>query len=482
MADNKKKNILTVYNICRDLVKQAEEFAAANGGKIDESLLEPLRVSFEEIIEFEKIHLITAHDAFWGSMLMNMETKIDFNLAAPIDIDVTKEPFKVFFNPLYVMKYKYAEFTALLISEILKIVYAHPASYASLNTAKDEAKHKNLEKSSDASVSSMVQRDIRLDKKVDRRLSLPNDAYTVSSLANETNVNPKREQALEYYYKVIEQFGKKEPPQPPMPMGGAGKGSIGEGNANAPASRNNNNGRAPHQWEGQDSEDTKERIKSMVSEVFNNMSEKARGLMPAGIVEQIKALLKKPEINWKQILRKFVGSVPVPYRRTRTRLNRRQPYRADISGRLPKRIIKLVVAIDTSGSMSARDIEYCINEIFNIVKDYEYKITIIECDAAIGKVYEAKRPSDVQTKVSGRGGTSFIPVIDYINESGKFRDALMIYFTDGYGDYEIPKPRTLRNMWVVIGDEKNLSLKNPYGEVKSLKMDADWIKMRDNGF
>ena len=98
----------------------------------------------------------------------------------------------------------------------------------------------------------MVQRDIRLDKKVDRRLSLPNDAYTVSSLANETNVNPKREQALEYYYKVIEQFGKKEPPQPSMPMGGAGKGSVGEGNANAPASRNNNNGRAPHQWEGQD--------------------------------------------------------------------------------------------------------------------------------------------------------------------------------------------------------------------------------------
>ena len=44
-------------------------------------------------------------------------------------------------------------------------------------------------------------------------------------------------------------------------------------------------------------EDAKERIKSMVSEVFNNMSEKARGLMPAGVVEQIKALLKKPEIN-----------------------------------------------------------------------------------------------------------------------------------------------------------------------------------------
>ena len=132
--------------------------------------------------------------------------------------------------------------------------------------------------------------------------------------------------------------------------------------------------------------------------------------------------------------------------------------------------------------MSPRDIEYVINEIFNIVKDYEYKITIIECDAEIGKVYEAKKPSDVQTKVSGRGGTSFIPVVDYINETGKFRDALMIYFTDGLGIMKSRNQELFRNMWVVLGDEKNLSLKNPYGEVKSLKMDADWIKMRDNGY
>jgi len=471
MAD--KKNILTIYNICRDLVSQSEKYAEEHEGKVDETLLPPLKAAFEEIIEFEKIHLITAHDTFYGSMLMNMETRIDFNIRGPLDIRVSKEPFVVLFNPMFIMKYKYAEFTALLVSEILKLAYAHPASFAQLNTGKDEQKHEHLEKSSQASISNMVQRDIRIDKKTDRRLVLPNDAYTTTTLANETNVNPKREQALEYYYKVLENFGKKK---------SAASSSMGKGNENAPATRNNGDGQMPHQWEGEDAEEQKDRIKAMVSEVFNNMSEKSRGLMPAGLVEQIKALLKKPEINWKQILRKFVGSVPVPYRRTPTRLNRRMPFRPDITGRLPKRIIKIVVAIDTSGSMSSRDIEYCINEVFNIVKDYESEITIIECDAQIGKVYKAKKVSDVQPKVTGRGGTSFVPVIEYINESGKFRDALMIYFTDGYGDYEIPKPRTLRNMWVVLGDEKNLSVKQPYGEVKSLKMDQDWIKMRDNGY
>lgn len=44
---------------------------------------------------------------------------------------------------------------------------------------------------------------------------------------------------------------------------------------------------------------------------------------------------------------------------------------------------------------------------------------------------------------------------------------LLIYFTDGYGEREIPRPKTYRNLWVVLGDEENLSLKEPYGTVIS---------------
>ena len=104
----------------------------------------------------------------------------------------------------------------------------------------------------------------------------------------------------------------------------------------------------------------------------------------------------------------------------------------------------------------------------------------------IGKIYEAKKLTDVQTKVSGRGGTAFTPVIEYINgepeyqkfkNAGKFRNSLLVYFTDGYGEYEIPKPKTYRNMWVVMEDEKNLSLKEPYGDVKSLKTDKDYLRL-----
>ena len=83
-------------------------------------------------------------------------------------------------------------------------------------------------------------------------------------------------------------------------------------------------------------------------------------------------------------------------------------------------------------------------------------------------------------------GTSFVPAIEYINgtgefhnnkkypNAGKYRDALTVYFTDGYGDYEIPKPRTYRNLWVVMQDAKCLSLKEPYGDVKSITTDPTY--------
>lgn len=475
-----KKDILQIYNTCRELVALAEKSAEQNEGKVDESLLPPLKENFEEIIEFLKMQLITSHDVFYGSMLMNMETKIDFTIRGALDLRVKKEPFVLLFNPLFIGNYKYAEFTALVVSEILKLAYAHPASYTSINSSKDKETHKLLEKSSEASVSSMVQSDVKLYKNdLSKRLVLPADAYTASKMGAELGITPKRDQALEYYYKVLKTFSKKEDSDASGNMSLPAASGQSENEA---ATKNNDAGTETHQWYDDDPTDVKERIKNMVSEVYNNLNEKDRGNMPGGLTEQIKELLKKPEISWKQLLRKYVGAIPVPHRATKTRLNRRQQDRADLSGQLPKRHIELVIAIDTSGSMSPSDITYVINEIFNIVKDYDSKVTIIECDTEIGKIYQAKRASDVQTKVSGRGGTSFIPVVEYINESGKYRGALMIYFTDGYGDYSIPKPRTFRNLWVVMQDEKALSLKEPYGDVKALHKDADWIKQQGGGF
>ena len=481
MAD--KKNIKAIYDMCANIVKNEEKKVAADKNyQPPQSTIDTLRESFQDIIDFEKMHLINAHDQFYGCMLMSMETEINFGQKGPIDITCVTEPFVVSFNPMYCCKYKFSEFTALLVSEILRLAFAHPATYSELNREKDSSKHKHLEEASAASVNEMVMRDIRLDRNSNARLRLPQDSYTMTSVQNDCGVRPKENESLDYYYKVLEKFDKR-PPTSPSDNDSSGSGG-GSSDVSIPG---NDKGNPIHNWEESNPDEQKDRIMSLVSDVFNSLDDKQRGNMPSSLIEKIKALLEPPAINWKQILRKMIGSVPVPHRKTRRRLNRRQPERGDLSGRLPRRIVDIVVAIDTSGSMGAREISYCLNEIFNMVKDYEgSKVTIVECDCEIGKIYEAKRLTDVQTKVSGRGGTAFTPVIEYINgereyqkykNAGKFRNSLLVYFTDGYGESEIPKPKTFRNMWVVMEDEKNLSLKEPYGDVKSLKTDKDYLRL-----
>ena len=224
-----------------------------------------------------------------------------------------------------------------------------------------------------------------------------------------------------------------------------------------------------HNWEaGNDAEDAAANVKELVNASVGMMNEESRGMMPGFFMSQVDKINKPPVLSWQAILKKYVGTITANKRKTRTRLNRRQPERFDLSGSMDDKVLKIVVAIDTSASVDDRMIAQIFNEIFSILAKRKHDITVIECDAAVRRVYKARTPADIKMKVAGRGGTWFSPAIEYINNDKYFRDALLIYFTDGYGESEIPRPRTYRNMWVVIGDSRHLSLKEPYGAVLTL--------------
>lgn len=539
-----KINIVQLYKMCAEIAKEINKKAGQTKEPINESDLAPLTEIFEKVMDFIKAYLIMAEDAFYGAMLSGMDTEIDYTIRSTVDVDVTNSNiFKLTFNPLFAYQYSFPELVGLVVGEILKVAYTHPALYSEMNSEADDEKHKKLEKSSSASVSNMIQHDIQLTKDgCGSGLRLPKDVYTTTTLNEEISMTPQLNQSLEYYYALLNRYQKKDndnqkgnsqqSSKMQMPANTQGQGQSGNGqqsqdqnqsqqnqnqqqnqgqgkpsnqggqsgNENKPASPDNNDGKQPHRWEQQTKtpSETREACKNLVDSAYRSLTDKQRGLMPAGLQQQIKALLAPPEIPWQKILENLAGAIPVPYRKTRTRLNRRQPLRSDLSGRLPKRIVKVVIVFDTSGSMSDECLRYCFNEVLNILKKYEgATITIVECDAEVGDVYKCGSMNEFMTKVSkkgvsGRGGTSFIPAIEFINGapeyrkrfpglSGNFKDALMIYFTDGYGDYEIPKPKTYRNLWVVLDDEKNLSVKNPYGQVKSLNTDASYRKLKKMG-
>ena len=226
-----------------------------------------------------------------------------------------------------------------------------------------------------------------------------------------------------------------------------------------------------HEWNaGDDAEETRAVVRELINSAEQMMDKESRGNMPAHFASLVEKINTPPSLSWQQILKKYVGTIAANKRKTRTRLNRRQPLRFDLSGQMDDKVLKIVVAIDTSGSVDNMMIAQIFNEIFAILAKRKHDITVIECDAKVQRVYQAKTADDIKEKVLGRGGTKFTPVIQYLNDHKEFRDALLIYFTDGYGEREIPKPRTYRNIWAVIEDEKNLSLKEPYGIKVTVKL------------
>ncbi|MBQ9486935.1 MAG: hypothetical protein IJU91_03910 [Selenomonadaceae bacterium] len=170
--------------------------------------------------------------------------------------------------------------------------------------------------------------------------------------------------------------------------------------------------------------------------------EKNRGLIPAGLIEEIKALAMPP-IGWDVELGKWFDIYFKPLQKTRTyaRPSRRQGSTPDIPR--PRHIPVPIsdysrtfgVVIDTSGSMTAKMIGYALGAIasYSAAKDVPCA-RVIFCDA---QAYDAGylSPDDIagRVEVKGRGGTILQPAVDLLVNANDFpKDAPILIITDGW--------------------------------------------------
>ena len=217
-------------------------------------------------------------------------------------------------------------------------------------------------------------------------------------------------------------------------------------------------------------------LEHQLKEMIQNAIGRTNGSIPANIQAIIDELFDKPIIRWQDVLRTFMGKIPMPFKYTRARLNRRMPTRLDLSGKLPDRYYPIVCCFDTSASVSEEEIQICLNEVWNIVsmQKRRFEITVICCDAEINSITVIKKKDDFKKiKICGRGGTAFSPVFEYLKDNrSKYKDAVVIYFTDGYGESELSvKPLNNNNIWVLTENEEDLSLKEFYGKRVPLNLD-----------
>ena len=174
---------------------------------------------------------------------------------------------------------------------------------------------------------------------------------------------------------------------------------------------------------------------------------------------------------WYFYLKKLMGKVASGRKKTTMRRNRRQPERMELSGTLRQHKANVWLALDMSGSITDAEFHQALEQVLQIVHVYSHHVTVVECDNAVRRQYRVADVKDIQPQPDVRGATEFSPVIKLANEQ---KVDLLVYFTDGKGENHLrAKPKGYKILWVLSGGHSDLSVKEPYGIVKSLGVVED---------
>lgn len=206
-------------------------------------------------------------------------------------------------------------------------------------------------------------------------------------------------------------------------------------------------------WDEFDDDIVTEKIRNIAEKAIKEQEKKGWGSISGKLAEQVIAA-NRPVVNWKKEVRWFINKLILMGRKnTRMRPNRR--YDNEAPGSRRDYTSRLLVAFDTSGSVSSELLQYFATELNGMIDHVE--VDFIQFDTILygdPKPY-AKRSKKIE--IVGRGGTSFHPVIQLADE--KRYDGLVI-FTDGYAPFP-DKPKT-RLLWCV--HERDSQVQFPYGK------------------
>ena len=230
-----------------------------------------------------------------------------------------------------------------------------------------------------------------------------------------------------YYYGEIQQFAKEHPEKCMPDFSCSGDHSL---------------------WPKDMSEAEKKlyenQIKSRLKETADQIK-KQGGTIPGELTDIIQALNKPPVYNWRKHFRQLVGnSISSEIQLTRMRPSKRFP---DARGIRLKRKPSIMVAVDTSGSISNNDLQEFFSEINHIYKT-GVDVDVVEFDTKIEHI--SKYSGKAEYTIHGRGGSDVTETVNYYNEHKNQYSSLVI-FTDGYLiNFNLPVCQSM--IWVITKD------------------------------
>lgn len=266
---------------------------------------------------------------------------------------------------------------------------------------------------------------IAMDASINQYIqNLPADCVTVESLSKQCGKNLELKRGAWYYYNELLEYANKNPKFMDQ----------------------FNNIDSHDMWPGEEMGEAERtlydnQIKSRLKETAEQIVKQA-GKVPGELSSILEAIKNKPPVfNWKRYFRRLIGnSITSEIQLTRMRPSKRVP---DARGIRMKRKPNIMVAVDTSGSISQDDLKDFFSEIHHIWKT-GVNVTVVEFDTKIQNIFEYKGQQNI--KVHGRGGTDATSAIEYYKQHHDFSSCII--FTDGYlSTFKLPICQSL--IWVI---------------------------------
>jgi predicted metal-dependent peptidase len=206
---------------------------------------------------------------------------------------------------------------------------------------------------------------------------------------------------------------------------------------------------------------SKDEARQVVKDMTDQATAKNCGNAPGHLQDAIKQL-DKPIHNWKHEFRQIMGHKAGGKRKTFARRSRRHNH-FGIPGHSSHASIPLLVWVDTSGSMSRKDLEMVFTEIEAMSQ--RFKVRVGQFDHGIQDEPRKYHRGDwKKIKILGRGGTCFHAPIEHMIEN-KNAGAVNIILTDGYAPFPAEPPFFV--LWAIV----NKDVEPPWGRTVRITKD-----------
>jgi len=183
--------------------------------------------------------------------------------------------------------------------------------------------------------------------------------------------------------------------------------------------------------------------------------QKVAGKGAGGMDRAIQELLE-PKVNWREVLREYVKTMcrakdTSSWRRVNRRFLSMGTYMPSLIG---ERVGRLVIAIDTSGSIGDKELAEFLSEVKGIAEEVNPSAVDLiywDSDVAGHEEYdETTVPNIVSaTRPKGGGGTSPSCVSEYLKEK-KIEPECVILLTDGYVGDDWGTEWVAPTLWCIV--------------------------------